>query len=63
MHSYLIELLCGSDMNMMLNHSRLFLYPNTPNFTRHKLLDLSFHLFFFTENGINLNIPNFRPPV
>ena len=32
----MIELICGSDMNMMLNHFCVFLYPNTPNFTRHK---------------------------
>ena len=35
-------LVCGSDM---LNHFCVFLYPNTPNFTRHKFLDLSFYLF------------------
>ena len=62
MHPYLIELICGSDMNMMLNNFCVFLYPNTPNFTRHKFLDLSVYLFF-KENEINFNIPNFCPPV
>ena len=38
-----------------------FLYPNAPNFTRHKFLDLSF--YFFKEYEINVNIPNFCPPV
>ena len=45
MHPYLIELICGSDMNMMLNPFCVFLYLNTPNFTRHRFLDSSFHLF------------------
>ena len=64
MHPYLIELICGSDMNMMLKHFYVFLYPNTPNFTRHKFLDLSFYLLFFSkENKSNFNIPNFCPPV
>ena len=62
MHPYLIELICGADMNMMLNHFCVFLYPNTPNFTRHKFLDLYFYLCF-KENEINVNIPNFCPPV
>ena len=62
MHPYLIELICGSDMNMMLNHFCVFLYPDTPNFTRPKFLDLSIYLFF-KENEINFNIPNFCPPV
>ena len=46
---------------MMLNNFCVFLYPNTPNFTRHKFLDLSVYLFF-KENEINFNIPNFCPP-
>ena len=62
MHPYLIELICGPDMIMMLNHFCVFLYPNTQNFTRHKFLVLSFYLFF-KENEINFNIPNFCPPV
>ena len=33
MHPYLIELICWSDMNMMLTHFCVFLYLNTPNFT------------------------------
>ena len=49
-------------MNMMLSHFCVFLYPKTPNFTRHKFLDLSFYLLF-KENKINANIPNFCPPV
>ena len=47
-------------MNMVPNHFCVFLFPNTPNFTRHKFLDLSFHLIF-KENKINFNIPNFWP--
>ena len=61
-HPYLIELICGSDMNMMLNHFCVFLYPNSGNFTRHMFLHLSIYLFF-KENDINFNIPNFCPPV
>ena len=60
---YLIELICGSDKDMMLSHFCVFLYPNTPNFTRHQFLDLSVSLLFFKENKINFNIPNFCPPV
>ena len=37
MHPYLNELIRGADMDMMLNHFCVFLYPNTPNFTRHKI--------------------------
>ena len=44
MHPYIFELTCGSDMDMMLNHFGVFLYPNTPNFTSHKFLDLTFYL-------------------
>ena len=62
MHPYLIELICGSDMNMTLNHFSVFLYPNTPNFIRHKFLDSSFYLFF-KDSEINVNIPNFCLPV
>ena len=62
MHPYLIELICGSDMNMMKNNFCVFLYPNTPNFTKHEFLNSSFHLFFI-ENEINVNISNLCPPV
>ena len=62
MHPYLIELICGSDTNMMLNHFCVFLYPNTPNLTRHKFFYLSVCLFL-KENEIIFNIPNFCPPV
>ena len=60
MHPYLIELICGSDMNIMLNHFCVLLYLNNPKFTRHKFLDSSFYLFF-KDNEINVNIPNFVP--
>ena len=64
MHAYLIELIWGSDMDIILNYFFVFLYPNTPNVnvTRDKILDLSFH-FVFKENKINFNIPNFCSPV
>ena len=32
------------------------------NFTRHKFFDL-FTYLFFKDNDINVNIPNFCPPV
>ena len=41
----------------------MFLYPNTPNFTRHiKFLGLTLYLLF-KENEIIFNIPNFCHPV
>ena len=61
-HPYLFKLICGSDMDMIPNNFCVFLWPNTSNFTRHKFLDLFFHLFF-KDNEINVNIPNFCPPV
>ena len=52
MHPYLIELICESDMNKILNHFCVCLYPNTPNFTRHRYshryypsLDLNYFVF------------------
>ena len=60
-HPNLFKLICGSDMDMILNHFSVILKPNTSNFTRHKFLD--FLLLFFKDNEININIPNFCPPV
>ena len=61
MHPYLIELICGSDMNMMLNHFCVFLYPNTPNFTRHKFLDLPFYMFFLKKTKLISIFQTFVP--
>ena len=61
-HPNLYKLICGSHMNMIRNYFCMFLKPNTSKFTRHKILDLFFHLVF-KDNEIIVNIPNFCPPV
>ena len=52
MDPYLIELICGSDTNKILNLFFVCLYPNTPNFTSHRYshryypsLDLKYFVF------------------
>ena len=58
----LFKLICGSDMDMILNLFFVFWEPNTSNFIRHMFLYLFFYLFF-NDNEINVNILNFCPPV
>ena len=47
-------MICGSDMNMILNHFCKFLSPNTPNLNKHNFLDLSSYLFLKTTNLVSI---------
>ena len=61
-HPDLFKVICGSDMGIILNNFIVFSEPNTSHFSIHMFLDLFFYSFF-NDNEINVNIPNFCPPV
>ena len=53
-HPNLSKLICGSHMNMIRNNFCMFLKPNTSKFTRHKILDLFFHLVLKTTKLLSI---------
>ena len=59
----LFKLIFGSDMDMILNH----FFSCFDNPILQTLLDICFYIYFFifyfNDNKINVNIPNFCPPV
>ena len=60
-HPNLFEEICVSDMNMVHNHFLCFC-----NRILQTLLDISFYIYLFIcfkDNRINVNIPNFCPPI
>ena len=52
-HPNLFELICGNDMDMMLNHF-VFLLPNTSNCIRQKFIDLFFICFLKTAELMSI---------
>ena len=57
----MFKVICGSDMDMILNHFFVFWEPKTSNFTRHKFLDLFFSFCFLMTTKLMSIFQTFVP--